>query len=290
MHDRRLPDWLKKPRGGPSRFEETDLAIEQAMLHTVCRSARCPNIGECYSRGTATFMILGDRCTRNCGFCAVAHAKPSAVDPDEPRRVAETVKCLGLRFVVVTSVARDDLADGGASQFAATLRAIRAMNPEVRTEVLVPDFRGSREASRAVVEAEPDVLNHNVETVERLSPSVRPQARYRRSLEVLRVAKELDSQLTTKSGIMVGLGETEEELEQTMRDLRSVGCDCLTIGQYLQSDSRKLPVRSYVPPERFDALRDRARGLGFRYVAAGPFVRSSYLAETAWEVVTHGRS
>ncbi len=275
---RRHPPWLKvRAPGGPA-FSETAAAVRELRLHTVCQEARCPNMGECWGHHTATFMLLGDVCTRNCGFCAVQHGRPVAVDADEPRRVAEGVARLGLRHVVVTSVDRDDLEDGGAAHFAATARAIKAVVPDCRVEVLVPDFKG-RDASVTEVAGAPiDVFNHNLETVPRLYSRARAGARYARSLEVLRAAKRSRAGLLTKAGLMVGLGEREEELISVFRDLRSVGCDVLTVGQYLRPSPAHLPVERYVPPEEFASLRMRALALGFRHVEAGPLVRSSYHA------------
>ena len=252
--------------------------LNASRLHTVCEEARCPNQGECWTRGTATFMLLGDTCTRSCGFCAVATGRPAPPDPNEPRHVAEMSQRLGLRFVVVTSVARDDLADGGAGHFAATVQAIRELNPAAQVEVLVPDFRADRECIRTVVESQPTVFNHNLETVERLTKQVRVQAKYRRSLEVLRIAKTL-GQPTTKTGIMLGLGEQEDEVLASLRDARTAGCDILTIGQYLQPTKQHLPVAEFVHPDRFKALEEAAYGMGFRSVFSGPLVRSSYHAE-----------
>jgi len=249
-----------------------------SRLHTVCEEARRPNQGECWTGGTATFMVLGDTCTRSCGFCAVTTGRPAPPDPEEPRHVAEVSRRLGLRFVVVTSVARDDLEDGGAAHFAATVRAIHAWNPAAQIEVLVPDFKANREGIRAVVESQPTVFNHNLETVERLSKKVRVQARYHRSLEVLRIAKEL-GQPITKTGIMLGLGEMQEEVVALMRDARGAGCDILTIGQYLQPTKQHLPVVEFVHPDRFKALEEAGYALGFKAVYSGPLVRSSYHAE-----------
>lgn len=275
---RRLPPWLRAKAGHWERVHEMKVLLNQARLYTVCEEARCPNQGECWTQGTATFMLLGDTCTRSCGFCAVATGRPRPPDPEEPRHVAEVSRRLGLKFVVVTSVARDDLPDGGAAHFAATVRAIHQLNATAQVEVLVPDFKADRESIRAVVESRPTVFNHNLETVERLTKKVRVQARYRRSLEVLRLAKEL-GQPITKSGIMLGLGETEEEILMLMRDARAVGCDILTIGQYLQPTKQHLPVAEFVHPDRFRALEEAGYGLGFKAVYAGPLVRSSYHAE-----------
>lgn len=275
---RRLPPWLRAKSGHWERVHGMKVLLTGSRLHTVCEEARCPNQGECWTRGTATFMLLGETCTRSCGFCAVATGRPMPPDPDEPRHVAEASSRLGLKFVVVTSVARDDLKDGGASHFAATVRAIRELNPTAQVEVLVPDFKGDRESIRAVVESGPTVFNHNLETVERLTKRVRIQARYHRSLDVLRIAKA-QGHPKTKTGIMLGLGETEEEVLALLRDARAAGCDILTIGQYLQPTKQHLPVVEFVHPDRFKAFEAAAYVLGFASVFSGPLVRSSYHAE-----------
>ena len=275
---RRLPPWLRAKAGHWERVHEMKVLLGGSRLHTVCEEARCPNQGECWTRGTATFMLLGDTCTRSCGFCAVTTGRPGPPDPEEPRHVAEVSRRLGLSFVVVTSVARDDLKDGGAAHFAATVRAIHELNPGAQVEVLVPDFKTNRESIRTVVESQPTVFNHNLETVERLSKQVRVQARYHRSLEVLRIAKEL-GQPVTKTGIMLGLGETEAEVLTLMRDARAVGCDILTIGQYLQPTKQHLPVVEFVHPDRFKAMEEAGYALEFKAVYSGPLVRSSYHAE-----------
>ena len=275
---RRHPPWLKvRAPGGPG-FAETMATVRELGLHTVCQEARCPNIGECWGHKTATFMLLGDTCTRNCGFCAVTHGRPLAVDPAEPLRVASAVARLGLRHVVVTSVNRDDLADGGAAHFAATARAIKRLLPGCRVEVLVPDFQGNLASVAEVVASPIDVFNHNLETVPRLYRRVRAGARYARSLAVLEAAHGGRDRLLTKTGLMLGLGETQEELASVFRDLRSIGCDILTLGQYLRPSGEHLPVERYVPPEEFTALGAEALALGFRHVEAGPLVRSSYHA------------
>jgi lipoic acid synthetase len=275
---RRLPPWLRARSGHWERVHDMKVLMNASQLHTVCEEARCPNQGECWTRGTATFMLLGDTCTRSCGFCAVATGRPAPPDPNEPRHVAETSQRLGLRFVVVTSVARDDLADGGAAHFAATVLAIRELNPAAEVEVLVPDFRADRGCVSTVVESRPTVFNHNLETVERLTKQVRIQAKYQRSLDVLRIAKDL-GQPTTKTGIMLGLGEREDEVLTTLRDARVAGCDILTIGQYLQPTKRHLPVAEFVHPDRFKSFEEAAYAMGFRSVFSGPLVRSSYHAE-----------
>jgi lipoic acid synthetase len=272
------PDWLKVrfPAGG--RYHEIMSLLRQHELHTVCEEADCPNIGECFNAGEATFIILGDTCTRSCGFCSVTSGRPEGVDLLEPVRLARTVELLGLDYAVITSVNRDDLPDGGAGVWAACIRAVRHRTPHCRVEVLTPDFEGNWDALRTVVEAGPVVYNHNVETVPRLYRHVRPKAVYARSLELLRRVKQIDPAMTTKSGIMVGLGETPAEVEQTMADLREHGCDLLTVGQYLQPDRRHLPVQRYWQPEEYEAVREAGARLGFRHVEAGPFVRSSYHA------------
>jgi lipoic acid synthetase len=284
---RRLPPWLRAKAGQWERVHDMKVLLQGSRLHTVCEEARCPNQGECWTRGTATFMLLGDTCTRSCGFCAVATGRPGAPDPMEPRHVAEVSRRLGLKFVVVTSVARDDLPDGGAAHFAATVRAVHELNAEAQIEVLVPDFKADPESIRTVVDSRPTVFNHNLETVERLTKQVRIQARYRRSLDVLRIAKEL-GQPTTKTGIMLGLGETEAEVLALMRDARAAGCDILTIGQYLQPTKKHLPVVEFVHPDRFEALEEAGYSLGFRSVYSGPLVRSSYHAELTARRVEEG--
>jgi lipoic acid synthetase len=262
---------------GPG-FLETRALVKELGLHTVCEEARCPNLGECWGHKTATFMLLGDTCTRNCGFCAVTHGRPLTIDPDEPGRVARAVARLGLRHVVVTSVNRDDLPDGGAAHFAATAKAIKALVPATRVEVLVPDFQGDQEAVRTVVESPIDILNHNLETVPRLYRRVRPGARYQRSLGLLAAARKIRPSCLTKAGLMLGLGESHDELHQVFGDLRAVDCDILTLGQYLRPSPAHLPVERYVPPEEFAALREEAVATGFRHVESGPLVRSSYHA------------
>lgn len=276
--NRRIPEWLtvKAPRRG--MYEEMAGFLKSMGLHTVCQSASCPNIGECFSRHTATFMILGNSCTRSCGFCGVSHDGPTPVDADEPRRVGEASAKLGLRYIVVTSVTRDDLPDGGAHQFAETIRQLKAAIPDAKVEVLIPDFLGDRAALETVLEAGPFVLNHNVETVPRLYSTVRPQAEYNRSLTLIETAKRFPASIYVKSGLMVGLGEDNGEVVGVLSDLRRAGCDIVTIGQYLQPSRRNLPVVEYVPPAQFAEYERIGREMGFRHVAAGPFVRSSYHA------------
>jgi lipoic acid synthetase len=274
----RKPEWIKARFPGGERFMEVKRLLREQGLHSVCEEARCPNIGECFNAGTATFMILGDICTRACGFCDVTSGRPTGLDLLEPLRLAASVERLGLDYAVITSVNRDDLPDGGASIFAGCIRAIRHRSAEVQVEVLIPDFEGNWDALRTVVEAGPVVLNHNTETVPRLYRRVRPKAVYTRSLELIRRVKQIDPAMTTKSGIMVGLGETFEEVVQTMADLREHDCDLLTVGQYLRPSSKHLPVERYWHPDEFAALAEEGRRLGFRHVEAGPLVRSSYHA------------
>lgn len=276
--NRKLPPWLTKRVPSPETVGEVETMLRTARLHTVCESARCPNLGECWSKKTATFMILGEICTRSCAFCAIKTGRPEALDTQEPRRVAETAREMGLKHVVVTSVARDELTDEGATQFAETILALRREIPNAIVEVLTPDFKGKRWCIKIVVDAKPDIFNHNIETVERLTPSVRIQAKYRRTLEFLQTVKQMDSRIYTKSGIMLGLGETREEVVQTMRDLRDVGVDALTIGQYLRPTTRHLPVLEYVHPDVFAEYERLGMEMGFLFVASGPFIRSSYNA------------
>lgn len=273
------PPWLKVRFPAGERYQRIKALLRQHQLHTVCEEAHCPNIGECFNAGTATFMILGDVCTRSCRFCAVRSGRPEQ-EPDrlEPYRLAKAVRTLGLDYVVITSVTRDDWPDGGAAIFAECIRSIRRDNPRCRVEVLIPDFMGNWHALATVVEAGPYVLNHNIETVPRLYRRVRPRAYYERSLELLRRAKELSPSLLTKSGLMVGLGETHEEVFTVMADLRSAGVDLITIGQYLRPSWKQLPVRRYYRPEEFVPFVDKGRELGFQHVEAGPLVRSSYHA------------
>ncbi|MEM8883751.1 MAG: lipoyl synthase [Planctomycetota bacterium] len=279
---RSLPDWFKKPLPKGGAIQPMRKLVEDLSLHTVCASAKCPNLNECWSRKTATFMVLGNNCTRRCFFCSVPKARPDPVDPDEPRRVAEAVEALELRHVVVTSVDRDDLPDRGATHFVEVIEAIRATGKRV-VEVLTPDFRGYPPAARMVAEARPDIFNHNVETVPHLYTRVRPGAVYKHSLELLRTVKELDPTILTKSGLMLGLGETDEQVLETLADMRAANVDLITLGQYLRPSDRELPVERYVTPEEFDALAARGRELGFLDVYAGPFVRSSYNADSVYE-------
>jgi lipoic acid synthetase len=274
------PEWLKVRIRSDETFDRVTRMVSDLSLHTVCQEARCPNIFECWGEGTATFMILGDICTRHCGFCAVGKGKPLALDPDEPRHVGEAVRRLAVKHAVVTSVNRDELADGGSHHFAETIRWIRRLNPATRVEVLIPDFCGNSEALNNVLAARPDVLNHNTETVPRLYKRVRPDAEYKQSLELLRSvhARKGEWPLLTKSGVMAGLGETVDELLDVFSDLAETGCDILTVGQYLAPTPRHIPIERYYSPEEFNQLRYEALKMGFRYVEAGPLVRSSYHA------------
>lgn len=276
----RRPEWLRVRAPTSPNYFRLKALMRNHHLHTVCEEALCPNIGECWGRGTATFLLLGDTCTRSCGFCKIKTGRPGPVDWDEPRRVAETVAMMGLRHAVLTSVNRDDLPDGGATIFAMTIREIRKRLPGCTVEVLIPDFQGSREALQIVMNERPEILNHNLETVPRLYRRVRPQAKYERSLNILKWAKEMVPDVLTKSGIMVGLGERWEELLQVMDDLRAVDCDILTIGQYLQPSRYHLPIERYYTPEEFERLREEGLKRGFKWVESGPLVRSSYHAES----------
>lgn len=272
------PSWLKKRIPPYQDLLKVKNLLDRGGLHTVCEEARCPNLGECFSQGTATFLILGDVCTRNCGFCAVQHGVPLPIEKDEPERVARAVQEVGIRYAVITSVTRDDLPDGGASFFAKTIEAIRAKDQTIKVEVLIPDFRGDLSSLEIVLEASPDVLNHNIETVQRLYSEVRPQADYRKSLDLLKQSKTLYPHIQTKSGFMLGLGEEDREVIELMEDLRKAECDFLTIGQYLQPRSDRLPVKRYIPPEEFEGYQKIGMKMGFKAVASGPFVRSSFQA------------
>jgi lipoic acid synthetase len=285
------PDWLKVRIPTGPRYIELKTMMREQQLHTVCEEARCPNIGECWGHGTATFMILGDVCTRACRYCAVTSGRPTTLDLTEPRRVAETVRSMGLQHAVVTSVDRDDLPDGGASLFAATIRKIHQLNPECAVEVLTPDFQGRLDSIRIVLGARPEIFNHNIETVRRVFPSVRPgRSRYDTSLEVLRMAKKLNPNGLTKSGLMVGLGETRDEIVETMRDLRAVDVDILTIGQYLQPTGKHVAIDRYYHPDEFAQLREDGFALGFSHVESGPLVRSSYHAHEQTEMLRARRN
>ncbi len=277
-----LPSWLKVKAPNMDKLAEMESTLRKGLLNTVCESALCPNLGECFSRKTATFLIMGNTCTRSCSFCAVPGGQPEKLDEEEPARLAEAVRNLDLDYVVITSVTRDDLPDGGAEHFAATIKAIRHLNKNIPVEVLIPDFQGSKEALLTVTEAVPAVINHNLETVLRLYSKVRLGADYYRSLELLRLAKIIKPQLLIKSGLMVGLGETKSEIMKAIIDLHLVGCDLLTIGQYLAPSSEHEPVARYYTPEEFAAIQKKASSLGFKKVISGPLVRSSYHAKEAY--------
>jgi len=278
----RKPSWLKIERPSRRTFFVVSAILDRHGLETICRDARCPNAAECWSEGTATFLILGRTCTRSCAFCAVAKGVPAPARPEEPGALAAAVKALGLRYVVITSVTRDDLADGGAGHFGASVRAVKDANPGVKVEVLIPDFGGNDRSLRTVAEAGPDLINHNIETTEAVYPQIgRPAANYRRSLEVLNRAKKLGA--TTKSGLIIGLGESRDDLVQAFEDLRTAGCDFLTVGQYLQPAREAMPVVRYYDPAEFDEIRELALGLGFKGAVAGPLVRSSYHAQRLFD-------
>lgn len=280
----RFPGWLRRPLSVTAQWQATRQTVRSLRLATICESARCPNLGECWSHGNVSFMILGDQCTRRCAFCAVTTARPAAVDADEPGRLAEAIARLALRYVVITAPARDDLPDEGAGQFAAVIRAVKARTPAVGVEVLTPDFHGREPLIGQVLAAGPDVFSHNVETIRRLSPAVRPQARHDRSLAVLASARRLGAgRVRVKSGFMVGLGERPAEVRQLLQELRGAGCELVTIGQYLQPTAAQQPVVEFVPPARFGEYRAWGVALGFRLVASGPYVRSSYNAYEAME-------
>lgn len=276
----RKPKWIRAQSQARPEVQRIKRILRDQKLHTVCEEASCPNLGECFAHGTATFMIMGDICTRRCPFCDVAHGRPEALDPDEPRHLAETIQALGLKYVVITSVDRDDLRDGGAGHFVDCIREVRTLNPNTRIEILVPDFRGRMDRALEIMhQAPPDVFNHNLETIPRLYREARPGADYQWSLELLKRFREQHPGVPTKSGLMLGLGETREELLEVLADLREHGCDMLTLGQYLQPSRHHLPVTRFLAPEEFDELGDAARELGFKQVASGPMVRSSYHAD-----------
>jgi lipoic acid synthetase len=281
----RKPRWLQQSLPTGARHEKVRALLKEGRLHTVCQEAKCPNLWECFSRRTSTFLIMGAHCTRNCRFCAVGHGPSGPPDPGEPARVAEAAQRLGLSYVVVTSVTRDDLSDGGAGHFAGTIEAIRKRMPNALVEVLVPDFQGSKGALQTVVEAHPHVLNHNLETVPRLYASVRPEALYGRSLELLERAKQYNPMLPTKSGLMLGLGESSKEVKGTLQDLLDAGCRILTLGQYLQPTRQHLRVNRFIDPEEFDHWKETALKMGFSQVASGPLVRSSYRAKELYQAL-----
>ena len=278
---RRHPDWLKVRIGGGENFSKVKNLLRSAKLHTICEEARCPNIAECFGGGTAVFLILGNVCTRDCKYCNVIHGNPGSLNKNEPRDIAESVKTLGLKYVVVTSVTRDDLKDGGASIFYETVREIRRLNDACKIEVLIPDFKGDTTAVQKVVDAAPDVINHNIEVVEGLFPLIRPQGDYQRSLGVVKIIKTMDGRIPTKSGFMVGFGETNDQILVTMRDLRDADVDFLTMGQYLQPTRNHVQVKKYYTPDEFVELKNTALQLGFTHVESGPLVRSSYHAQKA---------
>jgi lipoic acid synthetase len=276
----RKPEWIRVRAGSSERFTEIKQILRDAKLHSVCEEASCPNIGECFGKGTATFMIMGDKCTRRCPFCDVAHARPDPLDPDEPRHLAETIASLRLKYVVITSVDRDDLRDGGAQHFVDCIRAVRELSPQTRIEILTPDFRGRADRALSILKAAPpDVMNHNLETVPRLYLQARPGSDYAYSLALLKDFKAAHPEVPTKSGLMVGLGETDEEILDVMRDLRAHGVEMLTIGQYLQPSRHHLAVARFVHPDQFRAFEDAAAKMGFAHAACGPMVRSSYHAD-----------
>jgi lipoic acid synthetase len=279
------PDWLRRRLPTGPEFEKIKEMLQKDRLHTVCQEAKCPNIWECYSRHTATFLILGSQCTRNCRFCSVETGPLLPPDPDEPLRVAEVARQMGLKYVVVTSVTRDDLTDGGAGIFARTILEIRRKMPDACVEVLIPDFQGNIDALQTVVDERPDILNHNIETVPRLYGRVRPEADYQRSLDLLGHVYRRDRSIPTKSGLMLGFGESSNEIEQTLADLLKFNCRILTLGQYLQPSKKHLTVKRFIPPEEFDEWRETALAMGFKEVASGPFVRSSYHAKDLFEAV-----
>ena len=280
---RRLPEWFKVPMPGGPNYMSLREQFRSEELHTVCEEAQCPNIGDCWERGTATFMILGDVCTRACAYCAVTTGVPQGLDLQEPIRLAETVERLGLKYVVITSVNRDDLPDGGAFIFAQCVTQIHRRVPDCKVELLIPDYQGNWDALASTIDAGPDTLNHNIETVRRVFKRVRPQGEYDQSLELLRRVKEMSPGAVTKSGMMVGLGETWDEIVETMHDLRSVDCDLLTIGQYLRPSQKHAPIAKWYTPTEFDELRQEGEALGFHHVASGPLVRSSYHADEQHE-------
>lgn len=281
--ENRKPDWLKIKITSSSELHSVTEMMRKLNLHTVCEEANCPNLMECFSKKTATFMILGRECTRNCTFCTVSKNEPTIVDTQEPFHVAEAVKQLGLKYVVITSVSRDDLPDGGANHFAKVIEAVKVASASTAIEVLIPDFQGDRDALYQVIKAKPKVINHNIETIRRLYPEVRPMANYDRTLELLKRVKEMDPNIYSKSGFMVGLGETQEEVIKLLFDLREFGCDIVTIGQYLAPSKKHHPVIEYVTPEIFGVYKKKAEEMGFLYVASSPLVRSSYHAGEAFE-------
>ena len=278
---RRHPDWLKVRIGGGENYSKMISLLRNAKLHTICQEAKCPNIAECFGSGTAVFLIMGDICSRNCRYCNVKHGRPLPLNPEEPKEVAESVKKLELKYVVITSVTRDDLADGGAFVFSKTINAIKDINPNCKVEVLTPDFNGKIESIRTVIAAKPDVFNHNIEVVKELFSDIRPEGNYSISLDLLKNIKEIDNQIKTKSGFMIGLGENKKQIIATMKDLRSVNVDFLTIGQYLQPSKNHIEIRNYYTPNEFKEFKEIALEMGFKHVESDPLVRSSYHAEKA---------
>ncbi len=278
---RRHPDWLKVKIGGGENFAKIKSMLRSAKLHTICEEAKCPNIAECFGCGTAVFLVLGDTCTRNCRYCNVKHGTPLPLNPNEPKDVADSVKKLDLKYAVITSVTRDDLKDGGASVFYEVVKEIKKLNSSCRVEVLIPDFKGDEKALQTVIDAKPDVINHNIEVVEKLFPEIRPQGNYKTSLELLKNIKKINKNMTTKSGFMLGLGESKEQIIKTMQDLRKASVDFLTIGQYLQPTREHFDIKKYYTPEEFNEFEKIAMDLGFAHVESGPLVRSSYHAEKA---------
>ncbi len=279
---RRHPDWLKVKIGGGKKFVKMKSLLRNAKLHTICEEAKCPNIAECFGNGTAVFLILGDICTRNCKYCNVKHGSPNFLNPDEPKDVAESVKELGLGYVVITSVTRDDLDDGGASFFYNTIKELKKLNKNCKLEVLIPDFKGNFESLKNVVSAKPDVINHNIEVVQDLFPKIRPEGNYKISIKLLKNIKEIDNNVKSKSGFMIGLGETKDQILKTMKDLRLANVDFLTIGQYLQPTKKHAEIKKYYTPQEFEELKNTAINMGFKHVESGPLVRSSYHAEKAF--------
>ena len=278
---RRHPDWLKVRIGGGEKFVKMKSLLKSTKLHTICEEAKCPNIAECFGCGTAVFLILGDTCTRNCIYCNVKHGRPLTLNPNEPREIAESVRELGLNYVVITSVTRDDLSDGGAGVFYNCVKEIKNMNNDCKVEVLIPDFKGSKKALKKIIDSKPDVINHNIEVVKELFSDIRPEGDYNISLQVLKNIKKINSNIKSKSGFMIGLGETENQIVKTMIDLREVDVDFLTIGQYLQPSKAHTNIKRYYKPKEFEDFKKTALDIGFKHVESGPLVRSSYHAEKA---------
>lgn len=283
---RRHPDWLRVKIGSGKNYAKTKALLRSAKLHTICEEAKCPNIAECFGSGTAVFLILGDTCTRNCKYCNVKHGKPQSINLEEPHDVAESVKQLDLKYVVITSVTRDDLDDGGASVFYDTVIETKKFNKNCKIEVLIPDFKGNVNSLKTVIDSEPDVINHNIEVAEELFNSIRPEGNYKTSLELLKNIKKFDKNMKTKSGFMIGIGENKEQIIKTMQDLRKADVDFLTIGQYLQPTKNHAEIKKYYTPEEFDELKEIAIGLSFKHVESGPLVRSSYHAQDALSIIS----